>query len=228
MKRLTSEQTTPRVDRKQEIGVVQPLDSAAQAAFSAALCGQLREARRRLGLTQAQLSARTGGLVSKAALANYETGHRSLRIDIFWVLARALGEDGGTLLSAAERAAGFHGDPDRPAPITVDVAGVAANIDPRLGPVRRWFDIRYPHNRPNTETLDDAAIRALSSLMDVTPAECRHLLLSVAGVPGMDTAMRRPATPASTPRRGGHGGAPSALGDPHGAAALSGLGHSGV
>lgn len=208
--------------------MVQPLDRAAQAAFSAALCAQLRESRRRLGLTQAQLSARTGGLVSKAALANYETGHRSLRIDIFWVLTRALGEDGGTLLTAAERAAGFHGDPDRPAPITVDVAGVAATVDPRLGPVRRWFDIRYPHNRPTTETLDDSAIRALSALMDVTPAECRHLLLSVAGIPGVGGPLRRPVAPASTPRRGGHGGAPSAFGDPRGAAALSGFGRNGV
>ena len=212
--------------------MVQPLDSAAQAAFSAALCMQLRESRRRQGLTQAQLSARTGGLVSKAALANYETGHRSLRIDIFWVLARALGEDGGTLLSGAERAAGFHGDRDRPSPITVDVAGIAATVDPRLGPVRRWFDIRYPHNRPITETLDDSAIRALSSLMDVTPAECRQLLLAVAVGPDRGQVAARPAdrstTPASTPRRGGHGGAPSALGDQHGAAALSGLGHTGV
>src|SRR5664279_1732444 len=71
--------------------------------FAAAVCRVLRESRRRQKLTQAEVAQRTGGLVSKAALANYETGHRSLRVDVLWVIAGALGEDLGTLLTAAER-----------------------------------------------------------------------------------------------------------------------------
>ena len=81
----------------------QAYDARSQQAFAAAVCRVMRESRRRQKLTQAEVAQRTGGLVSKAALANYETGHRSLRVDVLWVIAGALGEDLGTLLCAAER-----------------------------------------------------------------------------------------------------------------------------
>src|SRR4051795_2673678 len=81
----------------------QAVDSWSKEMFAAAICRLLRDSRRRQKLTQAQVAARTGGLISKAALANYETGHRSLRVDVLWVIAGALGEDLGTLLGAAEQ-----------------------------------------------------------------------------------------------------------------------------
>ena len=112
--------------------VAQPVDADAQVVFSRALCAQLRDARRRLGLTQAQLSARTGGLISKAALANYETGHRSMRVDIFWALARALDTEPGILMAAAERSAGMTADAQSPGPVTIDIPRLVANADPRL------------------------------------------------------------------------------------------------
>ena len=154
----------------------QAYDARSQQMFAAAVCRVLRESRRRQKLTQAEVAQRTGGLVSKAALANYETGHRSLRVDVLWVIAGALGEDLGTLLTAAERgvmvrpvAGGSVGS------ITVDVAEVMASTDPKLAPVRRWFELR--HAGPGTVvTLDDGAISALASLMNVSPLECRRIL----------------------------------------------------
>src|ERR1700712_4143824 len=81
----------------------QAVDSWSKEMFAAAICRLLRDSRRRQKLTQAQVAARTGGLISKAALANYETGHRSLRVDVLWVIAQALGENISSLVSSAER-----------------------------------------------------------------------------------------------------------------------------
>lgn len=161
---------------------MQPLDVDQQAGFARALCGQLRESRRRQGLTQAQVAARTGGLVSKAALANYETGHRSLRVDVFWVLSRALGEDCGKLIAGAERtivpAAALRGR----STISVRVADVLATSDAAMAPVRRWFSIRHPEGGAAlTETLGEGALKALANLMGMTVAECRDRLIDLAG-----------------------------------------------
>lgn len=162
---------------------MQSIDADVQLSFAAALCSQLRESRRRLGLTQAQVAARTGGRVSKAALANYETGHRSLRVDVFWVIARALGEDCGALIAAAERsivpAAALRGR----AMLTVRVADVLATTDAALAPVRRWFSIRHPEGVASgvTETLGEGALKALAHLMDMSIVECRDRLTDIAG-----------------------------------------------
>lgn len=161
--------------------VAQAVDADAQAAFSRALCAQVRDARHRLGLTQAQLSARTGGTISKAALANYETGHRSMRVDIFWALARALDVDAGSLILAAERSAGMAGDDRTPGPVTIEILRLMAHADPRLAPARKWFELRYPSSRPATETLDHAAVSALAALADIPVDDFRRLLSRVAG-----------------------------------------------
>jgi transcriptional regulator with XRE-family HTH domain len=175
--------------------VAQPVDADAQVVFSRALCAQLRDARRRLGLTQAQLSARTGGLISKAALANYETGHRSMRVDIFWALARALDTEPGVLMAAAERSAGMTADAQSPGPVTIEIHRLMANADPRLAAARKWFQLRYPTNRPATETLDTAAVSALAALADMAVDEFRRLLARVAGA--TEGAQTRAAVPAS-------------------------------
>ena len=150
------------------------------ATFGASLAALLRESRIRQGMTQAQVSARTGGLVSKAALANYETAHRSLRVDVFWLLVRALGEDAAVLLSGAERRSGYGRNAETASALTVDIAAVQASEDPRLAPVQRWFDLRLqsgPGRLPvRTVTLDDGALAALAALMGVSRHECRALL----------------------------------------------------
>ena len=156
----------------------QAYDSRSQQAFAAAVCRVLRESRRRQKLTQAEVAQRTGGLVSKAALANYETGHRSLRVDVLWVIAGALGEDLGALLNAAERGVALRPAPGATGSITVDVAEVMATNDPRLGPVKRWFDLRTHGGTTTAMTLDDGAIAALAALMNVSAVECRRILIS--------------------------------------------------
>ncbi len=145
----------------------QAYDARSQQAFAAAVCRVMRESRRRQKLTQAEVAQRTGGLVSKAALANYETGHRSLRVDVLWVIAGALGEDLGTLLGAAERGVALRPAAGASGAITVDVAEVMATNDPRLAPVKRWFELRT-HGGSAAMTLDDGAIAALASLMNVS------------------------------------------------------------
>ena len=164
-------------------------DSEGQATFGASLAALLRESRIRQGMTQAQVSARTGGLVSKAALANYETAHRSLRVDVFWLLVRALGEDAAVLLSGAERRSGYGRTADAASALTVDIAAVQTNEDPRLAPVQRWFDLRLQNGAGRvpvrTVTLDDGALAALAALMGVSRHECRALLAETGTRPGL-------------------------------------------
>lgn len=163
--------------RRQGNRVSQAYDARSQQAFAAAVCRVMRESRRRQKLTQAEVAQRTGGLVSKAALANYETGHRSLRVDVLWVIAGALGEDLGALLNAAERGVALRPAAGASGAITVDVAEVMATNDPRLGPVKRWFELRT-HGGSAAISLDDGAIAALASLMNVSALECRRILIS--------------------------------------------------
>jgi transcriptional regulator with XRE-family HTH domain len=171
-----------------------------QAAFASVLAALLRTSRRRQGLTQSQVAARTGGVVSKAALANYETGHRSLRVDVFWVIARALGEDPGAMLVAAERSSGYGADSKAP-PVTVDVEALQASTDPRLAPVRRWFAVRLRRDGTrlavHTVTLDHGALVALADLMGVSPDECRRLLAAVRSGEGPDPESIPAASPDS-------------------------------
>jgi len=171
--------------------VSQAYDSRSQQAFAAAVCRVMRESRRRQKLTQAEVAQRTNGLVSKAALANYETGHRSLRVDVLWVIAGALGEDLGALLTAAERNVATRPSPYGSGSITVDVHELMGSPDPRLAVVKRWFELRA--NSSATTTLDDGAIGALAALMNVRPDECRRLLLSS----GRGAARQQPASAAN-------------------------------
>jgi transcriptional regulator with XRE-family HTH domain len=158
---------------------------AGREAFAGAVAGQLRAARLRQKLTQAQLAGRTNGRVSKAALANYETRQRSLRVDVFWVLVRALGEDPAALLSAAERESGY-GIDESDAPVIVNAAMIQASADARLAPVQRWFKLRLRIGttgvNPATLTLDTTAINALAALMGTTPADCRAVLVAASTI----------------------------------------------
>lgn len=153
-----------------------------QTEFAAAVAQQIRTNRQQQRLTQSDVANRTGGIVSKAALANYETGHRSLRVEVFWAIARALGEEPGTLMRAAERACGY-GDLDD-GPITVDAEAVLRSDDERLAPVRRWFAMRLQAGGARlavrTVVLDHVALAALAQLMGATEAECRRILSAVA------------------------------------------------
>jgi transcriptional regulator with XRE-family HTH domain len=151
-----------------------------QEAFAVAVAQQLRLSRNKQRMTQSDLSMRTGGVISKAALANYETGHRSLRVEVFWALARALGEDPGALFNAADRAVGYGGGDDD-GPITVDVEAIMQSADPRLAPVRRWFGMRLQSAggariAVRTIVLDRGAIAALAELMGESEPECRRVL----------------------------------------------------
>lgn len=153
----------------------------ASAEFATTVALLLRVSRRRQRLTQAEVSARTGGVVSKAALANYETGHRSLRIEVFWALARALGEDAGALLAEAERDSGMAGGRDPSGPVIIDVAALLASTDARLAPVQRWLALRTPRRAERIMstgklTLDAASLAALAEVMGMDVAEAGLLL----------------------------------------------------
>lgn len=153
-----------------------------QSDFASAIAQQLRLARKKRRMTQSDVAARTAGVISKAALANYETGHRSLRVEIFWAIARALEEDPGALIRAAERSFGFGSDADD-GPITVDAEAVLRSEDERLAPVRRWFAMRLHAGGARlavrTVVLDHVALGALAQLMGTSEAECRRVLATV-------------------------------------------------
>ena len=151
-----------------------------QQRFARVVTEKLRESRRRQKLTQADVANRTRGLVSKAALANYETGHRSLRIDVLWVIARALGEDLGNLLASVEHEVAGSLTDESPSTIGVRVAFLRSSHDARLDPVRRWFELRRGSAAEATEdevvNLDPDALRALAELMQVSAADLRKML----------------------------------------------------
>lgn len=174
--------------------MTQTFQEPQQEAFAGAVAHQLREARLSQKLTQAELAARTGGRVSKAALANYETRQRSLRIDVFWVLVRALEIDPAALLATAERESGYCVSAEA-SPVVIDIRAVQASDDVRLAAVKRWFALRLPQTLaargPETVTLDDMAIGALAQLMGTTPADCRAILVDAsrsAAAPGFAEA----------------------------------------
>lgn len=160
------------------------VDATTQVEYAEMVCRMLRDSRKRQRLTQADVSSRTGGLVSKAALANYETGHRSLRIEVLWILARALDEDLGELLFTAEQSLSLHLDQQAPS-VLIDPDVVRASEDPRLGPVRRWVELRQSSLpggvAPGPMVLDAVAIEALAALMELTPQECAAVLQTLAG-----------------------------------------------
>ena len=151
-----------------------------QQRFARVVTEKLRASRRRQKLTQAEVANRTKGLVSKAALANYETGHRSLRIDVLWVIARALGEDLGHLLASVEHEVAGAIVDESPTSIGVRVAYLMRGHDPRLDPVRRWFELRRGSAAEATEdevvNLDQDALQALAELMRVSPDDLRGML----------------------------------------------------
>lgn len=157
------------------------VDRGQQEGFAAAVSELIRDSRRRQKLTQSQLAARTGGLVSKAALANYETGHRSLRIDVLWVIARALGEDLGHLMSVAERTVSDDSRGNGNVPMVIDTQVLRASTDARLLPVVRWMSLQPDAARAQNGrmVLDADAIDALSTLMGLTPAETWQALAGV-------------------------------------------------
>jgi len=99
-------------------------------------------------------------------------------VDVLWVIAGALGEDLGALLNAAERGVALRPAAGATGSITVDVAEVMATNDPRLAPVKRWFELRTHGGTTSAMTLDDGAIAALASLMNVSAVECRRILIA--------------------------------------------------
>lgn len=142
-----------------------------QKAFAERVCQELRASRRRQKLTQAEVAQRTGGLVSKAALANYETGHRALRIDVLWVVAGALGEDLGDLLRRAERE--MNSVPHTG--IVLNVAALQQNRDPQLDGVRRWLHASGNRTQ-DTVQINGNVLGALATIMRLPQHEAERLL----------------------------------------------------
>ena len=87
------------------------------------------------------------------------------------MLAGALGENLGALMTTAQTYV-------LPAPtasteaVTVDVTDLLSRNDPRLAPVRRWFQM----HRDRQVTLNHEAITALARLMGVSEPECRRII----------------------------------------------------
>lgn len=150
--------------------------------FTTEIVAVLKESRVRQHLSQSDLAARTGGAVSRVALASYESGHRSPRMDVVWTLIRALDEDPGQVMRLAGRRsqARATGEPDG---VTIDLVAARCSADEHLIPVQRWSETRSRdgdgRSHPTTVTLSHTAMLALADLMGVTVAECRRRLIPV-------------------------------------------------
>lgn len=135
-----------------------------QAAFAKAVSAVIKRERRHQKLTQAELATRTNGLVSKHALANYENGHRSLRIDVVWVIAGALGIDMSDLIDQAEHLV-------RQAPgqaITISIQALEESTHPSLLRILRWHKLMAnPEGLMQSRelTLNPTGLTALASYM---------------------------------------------------------------
>lgn len=122
--------------------------NAEQAQFVRAVMRLLVTERRKQKLTQLEVAHRTNGAVTKASLANYETGHRSLRIEVAWVIARALNLDIGTICQRAS-AEVLDGAGHAPTPeedgydpglgIVIDLNALHRSSDPDLMRIVRWY-----------------------------------------------------------------------------------------
>lgn len=170
--------------------------------FVCAIRRQLRESRLRQKpkLTMAEVCRRTGGAVRPSSLASYESGRRSLRIDVVWAITRALGEDLAAVLRAAEQIARQPSGTTRAESLSIDIDRLLYSRDPRLAPVQRWFELQCTGPR-QVITLDTGAILALASLMGVPLYECRLVLYStVHGVEHLGPA--RPRRSAARPQYG--------------------------
>lgn len=132
-------------------------------------------------MTIRDVAAAMGGIASKGAISSYECGQRSLRIDVFVALARALHEDPARLLAAAEAQAAPPAGMAT-APLTVDVAAVVNGTDPVLAPVRRWFALRAPGGQGSI-TLNAPALAALAELTGLPAGACRALLAAAGAQP---------------------------------------------
>jgi transcriptional regulator with XRE-family HTH domain len=173
------------------------VDSRQQQAFAAGLSRALRESRRRQKLTQAETASRTNGLISKTALAGYETGHRSIPVHSLPILASALGEDMSALVSAAERQIPRPerlpvADDPQPAPprtrrirstsegstgpVTIWVIQVVASSDPRVHVLKSWVEMRLRARKVDRVTLDADKITGLALLLEISTVEARRLL----------------------------------------------------
>lgn len=77
-------------------------DAGTQRVFALAVARALRESRQQQQLTQEEVAARTNGMVSKAALAHFESARRHLPVEVLWALAAALGMDIAALVALAQ------------------------------------------------------------------------------------------------------------------------------
>lgn len=162
--------TTPETDMASQDIETPPVTSD---EFSDALLGGVRKARNILGWTQADLAQRTHGVISTAALAGYESGHRRLRINVAWTLAAALGLDLSTLIGRAEHTASEGG-----VWMQLTVWHLLHTTDHDLAPVRRWLQAAHPEpvGLATKTALTNDAITALATLMRITNTECRQRL----------------------------------------------------
>lgn len=153
------------------------LTVADQKRFAAATAKKLAAIRKSKRLTQAQVAARTNGAVSKASLANYETGHRSLRIDVVWIIICALGEDIGAIMQQVQREVlGYTPQTTSLAGVTLSVPAIVQDANPRLDSLRLWLRAHQSGNPSSTIQLDGEALRHLATIMRMSVDDALTLL----------------------------------------------------
>jgi hypothetical protein len=126
----------------------------------------------------------TGGVVSASAIASYEDGYRSIKIDVLDALCVALGRSVRAVVGEAERrveafrksqeVTRFDGGA-----VVVRLSTLARCTRPELQPLQRWARASVSSSRTGEVLLGWGGVAALAEIAGVDPDECAEILLTL-------------------------------------------------
>ncbi|MFC4004793.1 helix-turn-helix transcriptional regulator [Prauserella oleivorans] len=159
-------------------------------AYQRALGDELRKLRKRRGWTRRDLNERLQSEISLQTLATYELGTRQCSVVRLVELCLAMDELPHQLLARVHRR--VFGD--EPGQVRVNLALVAADDSPDLGPLRRWAAGMLEQTSAREVQLDHAALERMAELCGV---DTQELVARLRGLSARGTRGRDPVGPAT-------------------------------
>lgn len=138
------------------------------AVYQRVLGEELRLLRRRRGWTRKELNQHLQSDISLQTLATYELGTRQCSVVRLVELCVAMDELPQDLLGRVHRR--VFGD--EPGKVRLDLAGIVADREPELLPLRRWAEdrLRQP-GTPREVQLDQPALERMAELCGIPVAD---------------------------------------------------------
>lgn len=151
------------------------------AIYQRVLGDEIRQLRKKRGLTRKQLNHRLQSEISLQTLATYELGTRQCSVVRFVEICVALDEQPNELIARVHQRV-FAGS--RRGPIRLDLSQVVRDDHQELLPLRRWARGRLDHypNPAGAEVhLDFAALEHMAELCGLDTVELISLLRGIGG-----------------------------------------------